>query len=171
MVTHRTCPFNVFSYYGTRFFFILMLNWFITFFHFSQPLNFRNMDVVEKFLSLRREGRGEEAYRMLAPGAAMGCPWGGMHYGENVRNFLKDEARFTRKGYLDPVSIEKIDENTFQRKFRWDRGMYEYGNSGFKGLGILPMWREIYFVDEKGIRLVTANKQLKNRSLLSFFGL
>lgn len=129
------------------------------------------MEVVEKFLALRREGRGAEAYELLAPGASMGCPWGGMHYGENVRDLLNDEAKFAKKGYLDSVPIEKIDENTFQRKFKWDRGMHEYGNSGFKGLGVLPTWREIYFVDNGRIRLVTANKQLKNRSLWHVLGL
>ncbi|KAF8281070.1 hypothetical protein TcG_06865 [Trypanosoma cruzi] len=129
------------------------------------------MEVVEKFLALRRDGHGEEAYEMLAPGAALGCPWGGMHHGENVLELLRDEARFVKKGYLDPVPIEKIDENTFQRKFKWDRGMFEYGNSGFKGLGILPTWREIYFVDNGKIRLVTSDKQLKNRSLWHTFGL
>ncbi|SCU70826.1 uncharacterized protein TEOVI_000240100 [Trypanosoma equiperdum] len=128
------------------------------------------MDVVENFLSLRREGRGEEAYKMLAPGAAMGCPWGGMHHGETVQELLRDETRFVKRGYLDHVPIEKIDENTFQRKFKWDRGMSEYGNSGFKGVGILPVWREIYFVDNGSIRLVTANKQLKNRSLWHVLG-
>ncbi|KAG8347315.1 hypothetical protein ERJ75_001195000 [Trypanosoma vivax] len=128
------------------------------------------MEVVEKFISLRREGRGEDAYAMLAPGAAIGCPWGGMHYGDNVRKLLIDETRFVRKGYLDPVPLVEIDKNTFQRKFKWDRGMYEYGNSGFKGFGILPVWREVYFVENGKIRLVTADKQLKNRSLWCLFG-
>ncbi|KEG13321.1 hypothetical protein DQ04_01071020 [Trypanosoma grayi] len=129
------------------------------------------MEVVEEFLSLRRQGDGEKAYEMLAPGAAMGCPWGGMHHGENVQGLLKDESRFVKKGYLDPVPIEKIDENTFQRKFQWDRGMYEYGNCGYKGIGILPTWREVYFVSNGKIRLVTANKQPRNKSIWHALGL
>lgn len=130
------------------------------------------MEVVEDFLRLRREGKGEEAYALLAPGASMGCPWGGMHHGDRVHDLLKDEARFFKKGYLDPVAIEKIDEGTFQRKFKWDRGMGEYGNSGFRYFGVLPMWRELYFVREGKIELVTADKLLKHRTLLhALFGI
>jgi hypothetical protein len=130
------------------------------------------MEVVEEFLQLRRDGKGEEAYAMLAPGASMGCPWGGMHHGQRIHDLLMDESRFAKKGYLDSVPIEKIDEGTYQRKFQWDRGMGEYGNSGFRHVGILPTWRELYFVRDGKIQLVTADKQLKNRSLLHlFFGM
>ncbi|KAK7197460.1 hypothetical protein NESM_000694600 [Novymonas esmeraldas] len=130
------------------------------------------MEVVEEFLRLRREGKGDEAYQLLAPGASMGCPWGGMHHGPRIHDLLRDEARFSRKGYLDSVPIEKIDEGTYQRKFKWDRGMSEYGNSGYRYLGILPTWRELYFVRDGKIGLVTSDKLLKNRSLLhTFFGI
>lgn len=122
------------------------------------------MEVVEEFLQLRRDGLGEKAYSLLAPGASLGCPWGGMHHGNRVHDLLVDEARFVKKGYLDPVPIEKIDEGTYQRKFRWDRGMGEYGNGGFRWLGILPTWRELYFVQDGRIQLVTADKLLRNRS-------
>lgn len=130
------------------------------------------MEVVEEFLQLRRDGKGEEAYAMLAPGASMGYPWGGMHHGQRIHDLLMDESRFVKKGYLDPVPIQMIDEGTYQRKFQWDRGMGEFGNSGYAHLGILPTWRELYFVRDGKIELVTADKQLKNRSLLhAFFGI
>ncbi|GET89917.1 hypothetical protein, conserved [Leishmania tarentolae] len=129
------------------------------------------MEIVEEFLRLRREGKGEEAYELLAPGASMGCPWGGMHHGSRVKDLLRDETRFGKKGYLDPVAIEKIDEGTYQRKFQWDRGMAEFGNSGYRFLGVLPMWRELYFVRDGKIGLVTSDKLLKRRSLIhALFG-
>ncbi|KAG5498150.1 hypothetical protein JIQ42_02954 [Leishmania sp. Namibia] len=130
------------------------------------------MEVVEEFLRLRREGKGEEAYQLLAPDASMGCPWGGMHHGRRIYDLLMDESRFAKKGYLDPVPIEKIDDGTYQRKFQWDRGMAEFGNSGYRFLGVLPRWRELYFVRDGKINLVTADKMLKNRSLLhALFGI
>ncbi|CAJ1028432.1 hypothetical protein, conserved [Leishmania lindenbergi] len=101
----------------------------------------------------------------------MGCPWGGMHHGERIHDLLIDEARFAKKGYLESVPIEKLDEGTYQRKFKWDRGMAEYGNSGYRFLGVLPMWRELYFVRDGKISLVTSDKLLKRRSLLhALFG-
>jgi hypothetical protein len=99
------------------------------------------MEVVEEFVKLRREGRGEDASKLLAPNAAVGSPWGGLRYGESVITYLKEEGSFVKKGFLDHVPIEKIDDQTFQRQFTWDRGMFEYGNFGF--IQHLPKWREI----------------------------
>ena len=126
------------------------------------------MDVVQEFLRLRREGNSEGAMSLLSPGACVGAPWGGMKYGDNVSTFLRDEPGFVRKGYLADVPIEKIDENTFQRQFKFDRGMGEYGNGGY-WFGILPVWREVYFVQDGKIRLVTSNKQPRDRSLAGTF--
>ncbi|CUG59000.1 Hypothetical protein, putative [Bodo saltans] len=121
------------------------------------------MEVVEEFLRLRREGRGDDAIQLLAPNAAVASPWGGMRYGSSVTEYLKDESTFVKKGFLDNVPIQKIDENTFQREFTWDRGMFEYGNFGF--ISHLPKWREMYFVKDGQIRLVTANKQPREKNI------
>lgn len=126
------------------------------------------MEVVQEFLRLRREGKSDEAIDLLATDACFSAPWGGMKYGDNVRLFLRDEPTFVRKGYLTNVPVEKIDENTFQRQFKFDRGMFEYGNGGY-WFGILPVWREIYFVKDGKIRLVTANKQPRDRTLSGTF--
>lgn len=129
------------------------------------------MDIVQKFLELRRSGKGEAAYSCLAPGAAFGCPWGGMHRGERVREVLTSEPHFVKKGYLDDVPITALDDVTFQRTFTWDRGMTENGNSGYFGFGALPRWREVYYVKDGQIRLVTAEKLRKNKTLWSLLGL
>ncbi|CCW62455.1 unnamed protein product [Phytomonas sp. EM1] len=129
------------------------------------------MQIVEEFLRLRSEGKGEEAYQLLAPGASFGCPWGGMHHGKRVRELLADEKNFVKKGYLDVVPIEEIAEGTFQRKFKWDRGMEESGNLGRWYFRLLPNWREIYFVEDGKIKLVTADKLLRRRSIFYLLGL
>lgn len=129
------------------------------------------MNVIQKFLDLRRNGEGEAAYACLAPGASIGCPWGGMHRGDRVREILNEESKFVKKGYLDDVPIQQLDEMTFQRTFKWDRGMAERGNSGFWGLGVLPTWREVYYVKDGQIRLITSDKLRKNRTFWSFIGL
>ena len=131
------------------------------------------MEVVEEFLSLRRAGKGAEAAKLLAPNAAVGSPWGGLRYGDNVVEYLKDEGSFVKRGYLNPVPIEKIDDNTFQRQFTWDRGMFEHGNLGFWWLQWnLPKWREMYFVKDGQIRLVIANKQPRQKNIFKLlFGL
>lgn len=123
------------------------------------------MQVVEDFLRLRREGRGEEAYQMLAPGASFACPWGGMQHGVRVHELLQDESRFVKKGYLDPVPIEQIADNTFQRKFQWDRGMFGFGNGGYAYFRRLPQWRELYFFHDGKISLVTSDKLPSNRTI------
>lgn len=128
------------------------------------------MEVVEEFLRLRREGRGEEAYAMMAPGAAFGCPWGGVHCGSRVHDVLVAEARFQRKGYLDPVKIVPIDDRTFQRTFKWDRGVTESGNLGSGWLGFWPTWKELYFVEDGRIKLVVAERQLRVRSFTHLLG-
>lgn len=129
------------------------------------------MEAVEEFLRLRREGRGEEAFQMLSAGASFACPWGGMHHGPRVHELLVDEARFVKKGYLNPVPIEQIAENTFQRKFQWDRGVLEGGNGGWVSSCWLPMWRELYFVKDGKIALVTSDKLPRHRSVLRLLGL
>ncbi|CCW68788.1 unnamed protein product [Phytomonas sp. Hart1] len=128
------------------------------------------MQVIEEFLRLRREGKGEEAYQLLAPGASFGCPWGGMHHGKRIRELLTDERNFVRKGYLNSVPIEKIAEGTFQRKFKWNRGMEEHGNYGLEFFFLMPLWREIYFVENGKIKLVTADKFLKCHSIFHILG-
>lgn len=130
-----------------------------------------NMEAVEKFLSLRRSGQGDEAFALLSSGASLGCPWGGMHRGDRVRELLHEESKFVKKGYLNDVCIERLGEDTFQRIFKWDRGMGEGGNSGFFGWGALSLWREVYYVKDGKIRLVTSDKMRKNRCFLSFLGL
>eukprot|EP00796_Vickermania_ingenoplastis_P008623 gene8623-6055_t len=125
------------------------------------------MEVVERFLTHRRNGDGEAAYACLAPGAAMGCPWGGMHRGDRVHEVLQSESQFVKKGYLDEVPIKQLDEMTFQRTFQWDRGMTERGNYGVSWFRNLPVWREIYYVKDGQIRLVTADKlRVEKRSSL-----
>lgn len=49
--------------------------------------------------------------------------------------------------------------------------MAEGGNSGFRRFGLSHTWCEIYFVDDGKISLVTADKQLKNRSIWHWFGI
>lgn len=129
------------------------------------------MEVVEEFLRLRRDGRGEDAYQMLSPGASFSCPWGGMQHGPRVHSLLVDEARFLKKGYLDPVPVEQIAENTYQRMFKWDRGMFEFGNGGYAYFRRLPLWRELYFIKDGKITLVTSDKILRNRSISHLLGL
>lgn len=114
---------------------------------------------------------GESAFACLAPGASIGCPWGGMHRGERCQEVLLEEAKFVKKGYLDDVPIQQIDDYTFQRVFKWDRGMGERGNSGFWGMSFLPLWREVYYVNDGRIRLVTVDKLRKNRTFWSLVGL
>lgn len=105
---------------------------------------------------------------MLAPNAALGSPWGGLRFGDNVVSYLHEEPLFVKKGYLDEVPIQRIDDNTFVREFKWDRGMFEYGNLGYSWLQWnLPKWREMYFVKDGQIRLVVANKQPRQKSLFT----
>lgn len=130
------------------------------------------MDTVSEFVRLRREGKVDEAITLLAPNASLGAPWGGQRYGENVKEFLRDEVSFVKKGYLRDCPVEKIDDNTYQRKFQWDRGMFEYGNSGTPLSINLPKWREMYFLQDGKIRLVVSSKQPQNKSLLKrIFGI
>lgn len=129
------------------------------------------MNTIQYFLDCRRSGNGEAAFSCLAPGASVGCPWGGMHRGDRCREILVEESKFVKKGYLDNAPIQQIDDNTFQRLFKWDRGMSERGNSGFWGLRSLPLWREVYYVKDGSIRLVTVDKLRKKRSFFSLIGL
>ncbi|EPY32726.1 hypothetical protein STCU_00794 [Strigomonas culicis] len=129
------------------------------------------MDVVKKFLQLRRDGKGEEAYEMLAPGATFASPWGGLQYGARAHDILVDEARFTKRGHLVDAPIEQIGENTFQRKYQFDRGVFETGNVGWSWFHFYPTWRELYFVEHGQIRLVTIDKVPQKKFLRDFLGL
>lgn len=128
----------------------------------------RFMEAVEKFLALRRSGDGEAAFACLSRGASLGSPWGGMHRGPRVHDFLTNEPRFVKRGYLEDVPIQRVDENTYQRTFTWDRGMGERGNTGYWGFGSLPKWREVYYVQDGHIRLVTAEKLRTSRNIWAF---
>ncbi|EPY40359.1 hypothetical protein AGDE_03569 [Angomonas deanei] len=107
---------------------------------------------------------------MIAPGASFGCPWGGIHQGSRIHDILAEEGSFAYKGYLDPVPIEKIAEGTYQRKFKWDRGVSEQGNQGISWFRSLPTWRELYFVSDDKIQLVTADKLPRVRSIKYYLG-
>lgn len=129
------------------------------------------MDTIQHFLDCRRKGMADEAFACLAPGASFGCPWGGMHRGDRCHEVLLEEPKFVMKGYLKDVPLKKIDDRTFQRVFKWDRGMAERGNSGFWGIGSLPLWREVYYIKDDQIRLVTMEKLRKKRSFFALIGL
>lgn len=128
------------------------------------------MNIVEEFVRRRRVGDSEGASELLAPNAALGSPWGGLRFGDNVHDYLKEEVSFVKKGYLDEFPVRRIDDNTFVREFRFDRGMYEQGNLGYWFLRWnLPKWRELYFVKDGQIRLVVANKQPREKNFFKLW--
>ena len=124
------------------------------------------MEVVEQFLALRRAGKTAEAQDMILPNAAVGNPWSGMIFGNDVHTYLQDEPKFHVQSHLVLGELSKIDENTIQRKYQFDRLIAERGNM-FKWLGnwSLPLWREVYYIKDGKIRGVTITREPKYRGI------
>jgi hypothetical protein len=127
------------------------------------------METVEQFLALRRAGKTAEATAMLWPNAAMGIPWSSMLYNNEVLEYLKDEPSFFVQSHLKTGTLTKIDENTIQRVYTYDRLIHEAGNS-IKWLGNTPVYREIYAIKDGRIRNVMCSREPRNTSLWRLFG-
>jgi hypothetical protein len=112
------------------------------------------MEIVEKFLKCRRDRNVECAEELLDANATLGSPWGYHHGPKEYHQFLADEVHFDKRGYLyDGSALERIDDNTFQRKYQYDRGMAEYPPYHS------PYYREMYFVKDGKLRFVSCAKQ------------
>ncbi len=109
---------------------------------------------------------------MLLPNAAMSNPWSGKLFGPQVHEYLRDEPKFFVQSHLATGTLSKIDENTVQRLYQFDRLVAERGNV-YKMLGnlSLPRWREIYYLKDGKIRCVTCNKEPKYRGLFRVLGI
>jgi hypothetical protein len=115
------------------------------------------MDTVNEFLSARREKRNEDAAGLLHPNAALGSVWGYQSGSSNTAEFLSDERFFHDRGYLQSAKLEKIDDNTFQRRFWFFRNVSECTDS--PGTLFPHRWREVYFVKDGKISAVTCFRQ------------
>ena len=111
------------------------------------------MEVVKEFLRLRREKEHAEAAEMLTEGATLGTVWGYQHGKAKYLKYLADEPRFAHRKYLHDDVITKIDDNTYTRYFGFNRGMSEYP------LFKIPQYREIFFLKDDKIRLVSCSRQ------------
>lgn len=128
------------------------------------------MDIVTSFLEARRRGDVDGASGFLQKHALLGSPWGYRYGATEYTEFLKDEPKFRYKSYLDDVPIQEIAPNTFQRKFEYDRGLFQQHHMRshyftHKWLSWLPImrrcsyYREVYFVEGEKIKLVTCFQQ------------
>lgn len=123
------------------------------------------METVEKFLAARRDGRTDDAVAMLAPGATVASIWGYQH-GEKAQEFLRDEPAFQRREYLTgPSFLKAVDENTVMRTFHFDKNIFEYTDT-WSRMYFPHKYREVYYVKDGQIRLVTCSRQ--NASLWNF---
>ena len=127
------------------------------------------METVERFLQARREGRVDDTLDMLAPNALVGSPWGGNKTVKESVAQLRLEPTFYERSYLDPrVPIVRVDDFTFTRCFRWNRLMGDLSNHNSLICGMLPVYRETYFVKDGRIRAVSVCKLMRGRSAVDF---
>ncbi len=114
------------------------------------------MDVVEQFLAARREKRGEDAHAFLDPKATLGTVWG-YQEPQHTKMYLRDENEFVWRSYLSCKSwMKQIDENTVMRVFHFNRNIHDHNDS--YGWWI-HKWREVYFVKDGKIQLVSCFRQ------------
>lgn len=116
----------------------------------------RCMEVVRRFLDLRRNRKGAEAFELVAANATIGAPWGIFHGDSEVSKFLKDEENFLRREYLLESSISRIDDYCYQREYRF--------NAMIRGQSPFPIrtgkYREVFHIDnDSKICLLTCNLQ------------
>jgi Txe/YoeB family toxin of Txe-Axe toxin-antitoxin module len=115
------------------------------------------MDVVQDFLNARREKRNEDAAALLHENASLGSVWGYQSGPAKTSEFLKDERFFRDRSYLNASKLQKIDENTYQRVFWFERMVHEYTDRW--GHPFPHRWREVYFVKDGKIALVSCFRQ------------
>jgi hypothetical protein len=111
------------------------------------------MEVVQAFIKARRAKEHAAASDMLSETASLGSVWGYQHGKKEYGKFLKDEGGFSRREHLDCDVITKLDDNTFMRYFRYNRGMSE------QPLYRVPQYRELYFIKDGKIRCVSCSRQ------------
>jgi hypothetical protein len=119
-----------------------------------------DLQVVRTFVEKRNLKDVAGAMEFLTPNAFLGSPWG-YHTGkEKIERFLKHEGSFLSRTYLDPsIAISKIDDGTYQRVYRYQSHMGAYRGPGLLNVFGGVKYRELYFVKDGKIRLVTCFKQ------------
>jgi hypothetical protein len=118
------------------------------------------MELVQQFIRARMEKRGDDAATMLHENASLGTVWGYHTGAENFTEFLKDEPHFTKRYYLSkPPVLKQIDENTIMRTYNFNRWVGSDFTDAPIGYLWPHKWREVYFVKDNKLSLVTCSRQ------------
>jgi hypothetical protein len=118
------------------------------------------LEVVKRFLRLRRDGCGADAAAMLHEHATVSCPYGEFQ-GSDAVEFLADESSFANKAYLDESApLVMLDNQVISRKYKFKTTRSNVPGQVALGAGmqLRAKFVELYFVEDGKVRNVYCNK-------------